>query len=48
MWILISHHDLVSIIVLQQQVSYSGTLGYTNPEMEVHDPTAMGSQEGTV
>ncbi|KAG1943118.1 palmitoyltransferase ZDHHC1 [Pimephales promelas] len=36
------------INLIKQQVSYSGTLGYTNPEMEVHDPTAMGSQEGTV
>lgn len=44
----LSHHDFISIIVLlQQQFSYSGTLGYTNPEMEVQDPTAMGSQEGT-
>ncbi|XP_051756451.1 palmitoyltransferase ZDHHC1 isoform X1 [Ctenopharyngodon idella] len=33
--------------LIKQQVSYSGTLGYTNPEMEVEDPTAMCSQEGT-
>ncbi|XP_073762929.1 palmitoyltransferase ZDHHC1 isoform X4 [Danio rerio] len=31
---------------LIKQVSYSGTLGYTNPEMEVEDPKAMTSQEG--
>ncbi|XP_056121309.1 palmitoyltransferase ZDHHC1 isoform X1 [Rhinichthys klamathensis goyatoka] len=35
------------INLIKHQVSYSGTLGYTNPEMEVQDPTAMGSQEGT-
>ncbi|XP_051566873.1 palmitoyltransferase ZDHHC1-like isoform X2 [Myxocyprinus asiaticus] len=33
---------------LIKQVSYTGTLGYTNPEMEVEDPTAMSSQEGSV
>lgn len=32
--------------LIKQQVSYSGTLGYTNPEMEVEDPKAMTSQEG--
>uniref|UniRef100_A0A8C2D1M0 Palmitoyltransferase n=1 Tax=Cyprinus carpio TaxID=7962 RepID=A0A8C2D1M0_CYPCA len=32
---------------LFKQVSYSGTFGYTNPEMEVEDPTAMSSQEGS-
>lgn len=31
--------------LIKQQVSYSGTLGYTNPEMEVEDPKAMTSQE---
>ncbi|XP_056317743.1 palmitoyltransferase ZDHHC1 isoform X2 [Danio aesculapii] len=33
---------------LIKQVSYSGTLGYTNPEMEVENPKAMTSQEGAV
>ncbi|KAI7814717.1 palmitoyltransferase ZDHHC1 isoform X1 [Triplophysa rosa] len=33
--------------LIKQQVSYTGTLGYTNPEMEVEDPTAMSSQEGS-
>uniref|UniRef100_A0A9J8AKH1 Palmitoyltransferase n=1 Tax=Cyprinus carpio carpio TaxID=630221 RepID=A0A9J8AKH1_CYPCA len=32
---------------LFKQVSYSGTFGYTNPEVEVEDPTAMSSQEGS-
>ncbi|XP_026071038.1 probable palmitoyltransferase ZDHHC1 isoform X2 [Carassius auratus] len=27
-----------------KQVSYDGTLGYTNPEMQVEDPTGMSSQ----
>uniref|UniRef100_A0A9J7Y632 Zinc finger DHHC-type containing 1 n=1 Tax=Cyprinus carpio carpio TaxID=630221 RepID=A0A9J7Y632_CYPCA len=36
------------INLIKQQVSYGGTLGYTNPEMEVEDPTAMSSQEGSV
>uniref|UniRef100_A0A3B4C9S3 Palmitoyltransferase n=1 Tax=Pygocentrus nattereri TaxID=42514 RepID=A0A3B4C9S3_PYGNA len=29
---------------LIKDVSYSGTLGYTNPEMEVEDPTTMSSR----
>lgn len=33
--------------LIKQQVSYSGTLGYTNPEMEVEDPNAISSQEGS-
>uniref|UniRef100_A0A8C1D8G0 Palmitoyltransferase n=1 Tax=Cyprinus carpio carpio TaxID=630221 RepID=A0A8C1D8G0_CYPCA len=33
--------------LFKQQVSYSGTFGYTNPEVEVEDPTAMSSQEGS-
>ncbi|XP_016103841.1 probable palmitoyltransferase ZDHHC1 isoform X3 [Sinocyclocheilus grahami] len=33
--------------LFKQQVSYSGTFGYTNPEMEVEDPTAMSSKEGS-
>ncbi|KAA0723399.1 putative palmitoyltransferase ZDHHC1 [Triplophysa tibetana] len=33
--------------LIKQQVSYTGTLGYTNPEMEVEDPTTMSSQEGS-
>ncbi|XP_016427153.1 probable palmitoyltransferase ZDHHC1 [Sinocyclocheilus rhinocerous] len=36
-----------TINLIKQQVSYGGTLGYTNPEMEVEDPTAMSSQEGS-
>ncbi|KAG5270079.1 hypothetical protein AALO_G00188460 [Alosa alosa] len=31
---------------LMKDVSYSGTLGYTNPEMDVEDPTTMSSREG--
>ncbi|XP_066511268.1 palmitoyltransferase ZDHHC1-like isoform X3 [Hoplias malabaricus] len=31
---------------LIKDVSYSGTFGYTNPEMEVEDPTIMRSQRG--
>uniref|UniRef100_A0A8C1YWS1 Palmitoyltransferase n=1 Tax=Cyprinus carpio TaxID=7962 RepID=A0A8C1YWS1_CYPCA len=42
------HESGVPKINLIKQVSYGGTLGYTNPEMEVEDPTAMSSQEGSV
>ncbi|XP_070985735.1 palmitoyltransferase ZDHHC1-like [Oncorhynchus clarkii lewisi] len=31
---------------LIKDVSYSGTLGYTNPEMEVEDPTTMAAARG--
>ncbi|XP_031425070.1 palmitoyltransferase ZDHHC1 isoform X2 [Clupea harengus] len=31
---------------LMKDVSYSGTLGYTNPEMDVEDPATMSSREG--
>ncbi|XP_067104775.1 palmitoyltransferase ZDHHC1 isoform X2 [Osmerus mordax] len=31
---------------LIKDVSYSGTLGYTNPEVEVEDPTIMGARGG--
>uniref|UniRef100_A0A672LVP4 Palmitoyltransferase n=1 Tax=Sinocyclocheilus grahami TaxID=75366 RepID=A0A672LVP4_SINGR len=41
------HESGVPTINLIKQVSYGGTLGYTNPEMEVEDPTAMSSQEGS-
>ncbi|XP_051994254.1 palmitoyltransferase ZDHHC1 isoform X2 [Xyrauchen texanus] len=37
----------VSNLNLIKQVSYTGTLGYTNPEMEVEDPSAMSSQGGS-
>ncbi|XP_042616237.1 palmitoyltransferase ZDHHC1-like isoform X2 [Cyprinus carpio] len=42
------HESGVPKINLIKQVSYGGTLGYTNPKMEVEDPTAMSSQEGSV
>lgn len=38
---------IYTVVLLKQQVSYSGTFGYTNPEMEVEDPTAMSSQDGS-
>ncbi|XP_045545717.1 palmitoyltransferase ZDHHC1 isoform X3 [Salmo salar] len=31
---------------LMKDVSYSGTLGYTNPEMDVADPTTMAAAQG--
>ncbi|KAL2088410.1 hypothetical protein ACEWY4_015309 [Coilia grayii] len=31
---------------IMKDMSYSGTLGYTNPEMDVEDPTTMSSREG--
>ncbi|TRY56522.1 hypothetical protein DNTS_015670 [Danionella cerebrum] len=35
-------------INLIKQVSYSGSLGYTNPDVEVEDSNAVCSQEGSV
>lgn len=31
---------------MMKDISYSGTLGYTNPEIDVEDPTTMSSREG--
>ncbi|XP_045564229.1 palmitoyltransferase ZDHHC1 isoform X2 [Salmo salar] len=33
---------------LMKDVSYSGTLGYTNPEMDVEDPTTMAAARGVL